>query len=479
MMSRRPARKPNSLNGQSHDMPVSARLFLLVTYFAALLASAQAQERFAFVSVPPAVTTDKSLVELRLAIHNDGATDGTYEVSFYVDDFHPFLIIGSQKLEVGSGDWGLASVWWDPVFFPGNRVLLARVTSGDDVLVEKERPLRIVTSDTPSRPMFDGVWMDPGALLFGVYPSIRAATVQDVRDQVDAAHALGVNTLIITYAEYDILGWGPFYPSGIEELGTPLITFDAVGTILDQANERGMSVFVGIGRGPEYLTFFPQVDPVKLVEFTDLARRVGEELHELYGHYDSFYGWYISQEMNYFQGATVYYNAVCDVLRPLAPERPIMISPAGTPTITPALLAQSKIDIFNYQDAVGPGYVPYVYTYDPQQRINMLHDVYTEYRGWHEGSGKHFWINIETWQMNGPNYGNAYPADWERVATQIDIARQYGWMLTTYEYFGFLEDPASRLRLGGPRAQWLYRDYRKHLIDNAIIPTFKDSLFIH
>ena len=113
--------------------------------------------------------------------------------------------------------------------------------------------------------------------------------------------------------------------------------------------------------------------------------------------------------------ACAYYNPIIDFLRTFEADKPILISPAGTPIISRDILAASKVDIFAYQDAVGSGYVPYKNTFDPRRRIEMLDGVYSGYAKAHRESGKHLWSNLEIWQMDGPEYAASYPPEFKRV----------------------------------------------------------------
>ncbi|MCP4784853.1 MAG: hypothetical protein GY903_21935 [Fuerstiella sp.] len=63
--------------------------------------------------------------------------------------------------------------------------------------------------------------------------------------------------------------------------------------------------------------------------------------------------------------------------------------------------------------------------------------------------------------MDGPEYTNAYPADWSRVKRQIAAVRPHVSQIMIYESGGFLESVDSVAELGGPRAIQLFRDYRE------------------
>ena len=153
---------------------------------------------------------------------------------------------------------------------------------------------------------------------------------------------------------------------------------------------------------------------------------------------------------------------MADFLREFEADKPVMISPSGTPTTSPEILANSHVDIFTYQDAVGAGYVPYQHTFDPQRRINTLDAVFSSYLDAHTSVDKHFWANLESWEMAGPTYGNPFPAEFSRVMQQLEIEKNYVDVLSTYEWLGFFEHPDSTAVLGGQRAVDLYSQYRNY-----------------
>jgi len=418
-----------------------------------------------FTVVPGGAVTENSLVELRLALRNDDSVSRQFKVSFYVDAINPLLRISDQTVTVNSGAQLLVSAWWAPQNFAGKRKLIYTVTENNKLLQRGIWRLNIYEADTKALPMIQGAWFDPGALVTGVYPSQRAATQQDVRDAVDAAYAIGIHTLTITYVEYILNTWGAFYSSSIPELtqyANP-VGFDVVGTILDQAENNGQHVFLGLGRGDDmYLTYLGANDPVRVAAALDLSCRVADELWELYSHYESFYGWYITHEAADIAYASTFYDPLADYLHAFSPDKPVMVAPSGTPVITTQSLNSSKVDIFAYQDAVGAGYIPYQYTYDPELRIATLDGIYESYADAHDGAWKHIWSDMEIWQMDGPNYTNAYAADWSRVQRQMDIEIEHVQMITAYEFFGFMGIPGSDIELGGTSAGKLYDDYKDY-----------------
>jgi hypothetical protein len=290
----------------------------------------------------------------------------------------------------------------------------------------------------------------------------RAMTEKGLRDAIDRYRDVGITGLIITYPEDIYSGGGFYYPSRVFAEHRQQAGFDVVGTILNQASKNGQHVFVGLGRGADLLLTWTGFDDAERKQAA-LAHstKVATELWHLYGHEPSFYGWYLTHEANDIaQASRAYYNPMVHFLRTFEADKPVLISPAGTPILSRDILAKSNVDIFAYQDAVGSGYVPYENTFDPQRRIKVLEEVYTSYADAHRDSGKHLWANLEIWQMDGPEYGNSYPPKFERVREQLQIAQRHVDVVTTYQLIGFMDPP--EVKIGGRRAIDLFEAYRSY-----------------
>lgn len=423
----------------------------------------------------PDLISDKTRAEARVSIRNSLNSPQTYTLEMYVDSALGRQTLTTEQVTVPANGQSLRTSWFSTKGLAGSNTVGYRVVDGAALEQAGQHSLTVVASPTRAVPLITAAWFDPGAVLPSVYPANRPMNAQDVRSEVNAAHAVGVDTLIITYSEYVLNGWGSFYPS---ESFSSTASFDVVGTILDQASQNGQRVYVGLGRGNDLnLTWDGFNDPARNAAALAHDTLVAGELWERYADEPSFYGWYIAHEANDIGPAsTAYYNNVVDMLRGFEADKPVMISPSGTPIISPAILSNSKVDVFAYQDAVGAGYVPYVYTYDPQQRIAMLHAAYASYAAAHSGTEKHLWTNLENWQMNGPNYTNAYPADISRVLTQLDIEKNYVDVISSYEWFGFMEAPTSTVNMWGQRAKNLYNGYRNYY--EQVAPNLKTINYV-
>lgn len=394
-----------------------------------------------FLVVPPGPVSDQVEVELRARVPVGS-------------DERAEMWLGGQRLDVRHDGRGLASAWASTAGLSG----MVEARCEDERLT-----FEVVPSSTRAVPRFGAFWLDACGL--NAYQRDREMTAEDVRAMVEGMHSLGASLVIFTYVEL----WGAFYyPSEIEffdkDMGRTAQgahhDFDVLGTVFEAADSLGMGVVVGLGRGgdTQLLWEFDSPDWDERNGFAlDVGMRVADEVWSRYGHHRSFYGWYFTHEMNDLTKASAYYDPLAVHCRSKAAEKIVMVAPAGTPVIEPEALLRSQVDAFAYQDAVGAGYVPNVYTYDPEQRLAQLPEVYAFYRACHEGTGKHLWADVELWEMDGSaGYGNPYPPAWDRVRRQIELAARHVEFLTGYEFTGFVQPPAMGPQLTDQRAHLLY-----------------------
>jgi hypothetical protein len=430
-----------------------------------------------FTVVPPGPVTDRTEVELRAAVAHPERRAGRFHVTFFRERIgakgagrQP--IGPAQEVALPPGAAVLARAWWKTTGEAGDHRLLCRIEDlspeAPGPPTERAWPLEVVPCDTPALPLLLGVWLDPLGLKPDVYAHDAAPGAADVRALIRALSRLNVRAVIVTYVEY--MG-GFFYPSdlsfydrdvGRKAKGNPL-GFDAVGAVLGEADRQGMHVFLGLGRGGDtpLLWEFDKPGWIKRCRTAvDISRRVADDLWDRYKGHPSLYGWYLTHEMADLGRSSAYYDPVADHCHGLAPDKPVLVAPAGTPSYDAAALRASHVDIFAYQDAVGAGYVPYRYTYDPENRLRALDEIYGHYSALHAASGKHLWADLELWEMDGSKgYGGAYPPPFGRVRRQIETeARHVGWV-TGYECTGFLDPPGGRASLKDPRARRLFEEY--------------------
>lgn len=442
--------------------------FLLIVAVAAATGSACA-DPVTFGSsatlVPPVPVSERVEVEMRVAVRNNSTTDAKYAVAFEVTgDKAPKP--QSREVSVPALGQQLVSFRLATQDLAGVRDAVVTVTRDDEPAQSHVWPLTVWKSDSRAVPLLQVGWIEPGAYAAEGYPREAPVTEASVRAAVDAYRDIGFRSLILGYPESVYSGGGFYYPTRVfEEFGNRC-DFDVIGTILNQASKNGQQVFVGLGRGADLnLTWTGFDDPQRNADAIAHSIKVATELWTLYGDEPSFYGWYLSHEANAIARASAsYYNPVTRFLRTFEADKPVLISPSGTPEVSPDALKECEADVIVYQDAVGAGYVPYKYTYDPDQRIQGLDEVFAAYAEAHRGARQHLWSNLEVWRMDGPEYRDARPAELEHVLRQLEIERAHVDVMTAYALPGFLEPPGTAAKLGGEPAVRLFEGYREHFL---------------
>jgi len=435
-------------------------------------AKAQSGVRVGFTIIPTKIVSAKSSVELRAGLTNETASPKTVTVEFLEDGG----AVKTVSEVVPKNGYKISSHWWSAAGKKGCKVLGIRVKQSGAVVAEEYRVITVLDIGTVGPEIATVAWEEPLAFRDGTYKALRAIKKADVVNQIEDMYNLGIDTIIFTYAEFIYYNTGAFYDSKLPALTQGVfkaLSYDLLDTTLKAAQDRGMNVIVGIGRGRDLFT------PTKEPEFTkavNLAVDVMEEIYGKYGHYKSFYGWYMTHEPTRLSdtgnGELRFFNTVVSKVRRNWPDKPVLIAPTGTPVLDEAAMKASQVDIFAFQDAVGPGYMPGVYTYNPENRIAELHSVFSSYKPVMDRIGKHFWSDLESWEMKGPNYENPYPALWSRVKRQFDIEKNYVSTHSMYAYTGFLSSPASTVQIGGEKAVDLYNAYfahaKKYMSDHGI-----------
>lgn len=420
-----------------------------------------------FCIIPPVRCSDKIRAELRAAVTNKDGGDIEARAIFYINNENGLtgeVLYISPSVKIGPKESFVFSHWFSTSGYVGKRKITAEIYCGGERVLTEEKPLNIVPCSTRALPFIDTAWIEPGCYSSG--KDGMKATAQDVKEHVELLRSVGIHSMIIAYTELIICKQGAFFPSLLEETNRypAPVDFDLVGAIMEQADALSMNVFVGLGRGDDLmLTWNGFEDKDRIKKQVDFSNALAKELWERYGAYKSFYGWYMAHEADDLAKANSYYNPVSRYLHSLAPEKPVLIAPSGTPIVDANILKSCDYDIIAYQDAVGSGYIPYENTYNQENRIKMLHDCYSRYAKAHVGADKHFWTDLEIWKMDGPDYSNAYASPYHQVARQIEIERIYADSISCYAFPGMFEDENARFKYAcGKGSVELCRQYRQY-----------------
>ncbi len=271
----------------------------------------------------------------------------------------------------------------------------------------------------------------------------------DWRIKVREMAFLGLDTIIVTSVALKGIA---FFPTKLIPQNEIISASDPLGAVLDEASKCKMRVFVGLGFFNE--RSISAMDPNDFA----LTKAIAEELLDKYGHYTSFYGWYLPEEghiPDYFTPRYENYVGHCQKILASLGKMPILISPYGTRTAKADAKFSDQLknlgaDIVAYQDEVG------VLKTSPDE----LPQLFASLAKAHALAGVELWANVEAFRFETiPYRSRALPAEAERLIQQITAVSPYVSKIITYQYLGLM-NPASSHAFAGPTSSIeLYNGY--------------------
>ncbi len=239
---------------------------------------------------------------------------------------------------------------------------------------------------------------------------------------------------------------------------------DPIEVILDEADKVGLNIFLSNGFYGDWLPLHrTMTDPREIMSSTEILRRTCvamNELTELYGHHNSFYGWYYPDESwinGYMDEEFIQYvNFSSAEMHKLGKRFKSLIGPYGTKDLIAddryvRDLERLDVDICAYQDEVGVQKSSYTDTAAYFEALKKAHDK----------AGRSILCgNAEVFSFEGEVYKSALvPAPFERVRKQLEAMSPYVEEIFIYQYPGLMSKPGSIAPLGHPDAEILYGDY--------------------
>ena len=254
--------------------------------------------------------------------------------------------------------------------------------------------------------------------------------------------AMGMDTLIVIN-----VGWqdSAMYDSRVMRC-TLCDPDDLLEFILQEADELGMKVFVGLFDSDRYWRLNDWQSEV------DLNCRVIDELEERYCRHRSWFGWYISHEGDIKFHQEKIWKPLARKMRQDTPDKKILVSPryAGRKyepqfAITPEL----HVRHFEYLYGEMEGLLDYAAFMDGHVDFRELDSFMAATREVSDRFGVEFWSNLETFDRDMP--WKFPPIEWRKMRFKLEIARKYARKIVTFEAPHFLSSyscfpAAARLR---------------------------------
>lgn len=324
----------------------------------------------------------------------------------------------------------------------------------------------IIDSGCNSTTLIDGCWVsiyhwsETEARLFN--PDLKNLSNEDWKEQIFAMNRVGIKGIVIQNVfesdkyvnQHDMtietyVGEA-YYPSRLYKGRCPITAEDPLEAILEAADEVGMNVLLGVGL---YAWFDFSNESLKWHE------EVTKELNSLYGHHDSLYGWYISEEMfgsfyydyppvpdEKYKEIVKFFREYKAFARDLTPTKPVALAPNN---IRFHEYEKEWKEVLVNIDIL----IPFAFARDPENmNIDEIADIC-------KACGTHFWVDMEMFVSPFDNGLMPKPYDEliKEIRTYDKLEQIYG-----YQFTGLMNSPESKYNLGGQKAKKLYDEYLKY-----------------
>ncbi len=279
---------------------------------------------------------------------------------------------------------------------------------------------------------------------------------------------VGMDLLIIQFCVYEGRAYYPttLYPQAGHN--------DQVENILSEAEKIGMKVMVGLTLDNQWWKGINSEEYIQ--QELAMNKKLAKDLWDKYGHYKSFWGWYIPHEIddwgaepeNVRQLISKLLGELSASLKELTPGKPIGIAPYYSMRMTPEAyenwwiktLESSGIDIVMLQDGVGC------------HRPDMEKEITPYFQALASACRKtnvHFWTDLEIFNQihchpvdDWPvEKWDAIPADMGRIARQIELQEPWVEKIVIFEFTHYMSPQM------GENEKTLYKDYKNYLINKG------------
>ena len=445
-------------------------LVISILFFTGLWAD---ENNVSLTLIPPGKITNKVDLDIRGGIINKSDQQRTFEVSIYWGREKRNTLLYESSVTVPAGKSETVKIVVPTKQRLGKHKVILKVTDGNRTY-RKTKDIEVVESDIRSIQQISGAWA-------GIYhwseiegkhwnKDIKKMTDEQWKELVRSMHKVEMDMIVIQEVfrneQYvgkhnttvDSYAGKAFYPSELYPGRMDITAEDPIEAILSEADRLGMNVLVGVGIFA-WFDFTP--------ESLEWHKRVAKELWDMYGHHESFYAFYVSEEsgggldnweqqpdmrkkrkadiVNFFKEFKSYCNS-------FAPGKPIMLAtnsfevPNGMDTY-PALL--------EYLDIL----CPFGFARMPagdltgKEAADMLQEACNKAKS-------HLWFDLEAFLFNPDN--SLYPRPIEEIIHDLNLFSNFEKILC-YQFPGVFNDTDMSIRVGEERTIDLFNGYMKYL----------------
>lgn len=445
-------------------------LVISILFFTGLWAD---ENNVSLTLIPPGKITNKVDLDIRGGIINKSDQQRTFEVSIYWGREKRNALLYESSVTVPAGKSETVKIVVPTKQRLGKHKVILKVTDGNRTY-RKTKDIEVVESDIRSIQQISGAWA-------GIYhwseiegkhwnKDIKKMTDEQWKELVRSMHKVEMDMIVIqeVFRNEQYVGkhnttvdsyvGKAFYPSELYPGRMDITAEDPIEAILSEADRLGMNVLVGVGIFA-WFDFTP--------ESLEWHKRVAKELWDMYGHHESFYAFYVSEEsgggldnweqqpdmrkkrkadiVNFFKEFKSYCNS-------FAPGKPIMLAtnsfevPNGMDTY-PVLL--------EYLDIL----CPFGFARMPagdltgKEAADMLQEACNKAKS-------HLWFDLEAFLFNPDN--SLYPRPIEEIIHDLNLFSNFEKILC-YQFPGVFNDPDMSIRVGEERTIDLFNGYMKYL----------------
>jgi hypothetical protein len=424
-----------------------------------------AKPELSLTLIPPSPVTDKVELDIRAGIHNHTHSQRTFHLRFFLDEEKKQNTLYESSVSLDQNSSAGVKFPWSTKNKAGQHTIILVCQSGKDV-IRKQRKLQILASDIRSTRKIDGAfmgfyhWSETEGRLWNT--DIKRMTENQWCELVNAQHELEMNIIVMQevfrnqmYVDlHKIQEEGykglAYYPSGLYPGRMPIKANDPVEAVLSQADTNNMNVFVAVG-------LYAWFDFSK--GSLEWHKKVADELWERYGHHPSFYGWYISEEMDGGLGNEQHRKDMIDFFRGFsahvhrfAPDKPVMLA----------------TNSYNIRDAEGTyaKLLPYLDILCPFGFHHMPKEDFTgEEAAEHlqrlcNTASMHLWMDMEVFNFAPDNA--LVPRPIEGLLSDLNRFPNFEKIIC-YQFPGLMNSPEMSIRPGGEKTVQLFREYKKYV----------------
>jgi len=454
--------------GKGRDISFLVRItFKTITFIIITLLSLSCikdeKPYFDLTLVPPSFITNQVLLDIRAGIKNNSTSTKQIELEFFIDDEKNKNLIHKERVSVLPDSAQTVKFLLPTHNLSGHRKIILLAKEGGKKM-RIERNIEIVSSQERTPDRINGAWT-------GIYhwsetegklwnKEIKKMTDSQWRELIKAMHEIHMDIVVIQEVfrnqeyvhKHNIQEEGyqgkAFYPSDLYPSRMPIAAQDPVEAILEEADKQNMHVFMGVG-------LYAWFDFSK--GSLNWHKKVADELWKKYGHHPSFYGWYISEEIEGGLGDSIqrkdivpFFKAFTAHVNQFAPGKPVMLATNCHNTKGADKIYNQLLPHLDILCPFGFHRMP-AGDYSGEEVAKHLQELCDK-------NGSHLWMDMETFLFN--REGALYPRPIDGLIDDLKRFKNFEQILC-YQFPGLMNSPDMTRKPGGDATVKLYLEYKK------------------